>query len=357
MLKGITGGGGIGSNTSAYDYGSNEIEINKPKAGPVDMPWWLYLMLDKSSKFQREQMDAGAMADFKIDAAADAGLGLTGKREVMGGVSTVNAKGKLVDWTIRHETGHSVDQQIEFTRTRGRIPSFGGWREHNGKEAEVASAFLSKASFSDVEQKQRGKGPYSLLQIAGMVVSGAGKLVDFGPDIATKIFAVEEADLMPKLLKFDDALAVATSHPWTFSDGGASRVAHNGRAYQKDQYGNWCSYLTSARANALSNYQFSSPGEWFAEAYAAFYEPKKSSAARDRLADDVRQWFARTLGRHSTTKGQGRTAYGRISDKQDQGKLGKLQDFDDQLADALNNPKTVQVDRSKLPPDLQNFGM
>ncbi|WP_215544557.1 hypothetical protein [Amycolatopsis sp. CA-230715] len=44
------------------------------------------------------------------------------------------------------------------------------------------------------------------------------------------------------------------------------------------------------RQHALANYQFSSPKEWFAEAYAAFHGPDRQ--ARDRLHPQVRDWFA-----------------------------------------------------------------
>jgi hypothetical protein len=62
-----------------------------------------------------------------------------------------------------------------------------------------------------------------------------------------------------------------------------------GRIYQVDQYGTWVSYLRSARERALSNYQFSTSHEWFAEAYAAFYDP--NPAPRGQLSQPVRDWF------------------------------------------------------------------
>jgi hypothetical protein len=87
-LKAITGGGGIGQNASAYDSGQKELQINRPTLpgpGNIKMPWWLYLTLDKRVRWERAQMDAGAMSDFDIDAEQDAQLNLTGTREVMAG--------------------------------------------------------------------------------------------------------------------------------------------------------------------------------------------------------------------------------------------------------------------------------
>ena len=61
-----------------------------------------------------------------------------------------------------------------------------------------------------------------------------------------------------------------------------------------DHYGRWQSYLREARTYAVSNYQFSEPGEWFAEAYAAFYSDDAS--ARNALSPSVRAWFTVNLG-------------------------------------------------------------
>ena len=43
------------------------------------------------------------------------------------------------------------------------------------------------------------------------------------------------------------------------------------RVYQQGYPGQWYSYDSAAQAEGLTNYQFRAPGEWFAEAYAAFY--------------------------------------------------------------------------------------
>ena len=53
------------------------------------------------------------------------------------------------------------------------------------------------------------------------------------------------------------------------------------------------SYLADARKNLLSPYQFSSPGEWIAEAYAAFYGTNKkarnllTSATKDKIQEEL----------------------------------------------------------------------
>ena len=72
---------------------------------------------------------------------------------------------------------------------------------------------------------------------------------------------------------------------------GGCRPTIGGRVYQDTKNGYWASYSYAARANQVSNYQFKSPGEWFAEAYATFYDPSGGQAAlrgRDRATYD---WF------------------------------------------------------------------
>lgn len=62
-----------------------------------------------------------------------------------------------------------------------------------------------------------------------------------------------------------------------------------------DEYRVWCSYLKSARGQAVSNYQFASKGEWFAEAFAAYYGPVDSQ--NSKLSEEVRDFFENNVGR------------------------------------------------------------
>lgn len=52
---------------------------------------------------------------------------------------------------------------------------------------------------------------------------------------------------------------------------GAAKYALGGRVYQEAYSGDWNSYELSARGRRVTNYQFRAPGEWFADAYSAFY--------------------------------------------------------------------------------------
>ena len=361
-LKEITGGGGIGGNASAYDSTNERLEINTPELpGGSKMPTWLYLLLSKGMKLQRDLMDAGAMADFDIDAAKDTELGLDnkGKRQVMAGVSDVLATGNLVSWTLRHETGHAVDQKIKFTSARAKLPQFGGWRTYDEQKPaemkELATAFLLKAGFSagqlDIPTKDT---PIRTLRelLSERIASGELGIRPTWLHPFARVLGLTK----PEVEQLFDALAksmeIATAHPWTFSDGGGDLVKVGERMYHRDHYGTWVSYLAAERATALSNYQFSSPGEWFAEAYAAVYDSDKKSPARARLAAPARDWFISNLGPPSSNEKQAATSSGKLADTS--GNLQTLTDLDDAVFAALSNPRTaVTVKPSDLPADLQ----
>jgi hypothetical protein len=361
-LKEITGGGGIGGNASAYDSTQERLEINTPELpGGSKMPTWLYLLLSKGIKFQRDLMDAGAMADFDIDAAKDTDLGLDnkGKRQVMAGVSDVLATGNLVSWTLRHETGHAVDQKIKFTSARAKLPQFGGWRTYDEQKPaemkELATAFLLKAGFTagQIDIPTTDIPIKSLKELLSERIA-AGEIgirpTWLGP--FAKVLHMPDAQIKQLFDALSKSIGIASAHPWTFSDGGGDLVKVGDRMYHRDHYGTWVSYLAAERATALSNYQFSSPGEWFAEAYAAVYDSDKKSAARARLAAPVRDWFITNLGPPSSNEKQAATSSGKLADKS--GNLQSLTDLDDAVFAALSDPtKAVTVKPSDLPADLQ----
>ena len=97
----------------------------------------------------------------------------------------------------------------------------------------------------------------------------------------------------PGIRRAARALRIAQTAPYFLSDGGPELF--DGRVYQIDHYGSWVSYLKTARNHLVSNYQFSSPSEWFAEAYAAYYNPGNKTA-RDKLNPATLNWFKENLG-------------------------------------------------------------
>jgi hypothetical protein len=318
-LTNISKGDGIGS-ASAYsqdDDTHGHIGIVQPPVGPFkQMPGWLYTMLSKGVGWQRKMMDEGAISSLAEDVspASDQALGLdNAQRQVMAGVSDVLARGNLVEWTVRHEMGHAVDHKIKWTARRARLAQFGGWKmyENDNQDGmeEVARVFMGKVG----------------IDYPDLVVRDANKLIDYvvkllkgesdlkiGPGSraeATK----HDAQFAEKYKELEKLIGIARAQPWMFPDGGAGQLADHGRVYHLDHYGTWVSYLEAQRSgHALSNYQFSSPGEWFAEAYAAYYDPAPASRARARLNDATRNWFEKNLGR-PPQPGQPKPAAGALS--------------------------------------------
>ena len=277
----------------------------------------------------------------------------------MAGASDVLAKGNLVSWTLLHENGHAVDAQIKFTTARGKLPQFGGWRMYDvGEDAqmkELATAFLLKSGFStDQIDVQCGRKPSRSLRehLAQRISNGnLGIAPAWKGEFQTGLKMAQQ-DFAANLEALETTMKIAQAHPWTFSDGGGDLVRLDDRMYHRDHYGNWVSYLADARANALSNYQFSSPGEWFAEAYAAVYDGKKKSAARDTLAAPVKEWFYQNLGPPSFKERDAEQSKGQLAD--DQGNLQSLEELDDAVLAALSDPKqSVAVELDDLPADLQ----
>src|SRR5262249_4209628 len=104
-------------------------------------------------------------------------------------------------------------------------------------------------------------------------------------------------------LKDDPALQAASQctadkEPWMRRDieGG---VPVGGRIFQEGYKGHWYSYDHAARQRKVSLYQFRAPGEWFAEVYAAYYEPDigaKERGARLKERDpQTWAWFKANL--------------------------------------------------------------
>jgi hypothetical protein len=300
LAGGISSGAGLGA-ASAYDSNSRQIEM----VVPGGVPDWLYPILDKSSTWQRWLMDVGAKAGYE-------GLGakgmLSARRQVMGGgKGGKKLGGNLVEWTVRHEMGHAVDEQVKWTQHRAKLDECGGWQQHedhNGNmengDLTVLDVLLSNAGFTD------HMNPRTFLQGSSMAQTlmrneVLGRTTDLDPDLlfgdAQRAGRIRAAvgGFDGKWAKFLAIRKKALSQPWTQSDGGGSDLQSNGRLYFVDSYNNWTSVLVARRnADSLSRYMFSNPGEWFAEAYAAYYAPKPST--RNQLNASVRAMFARDLG-------------------------------------------------------------
>ncbi|MFC5720975.1 hypothetical protein ACFP1Z_12435 [Streptomyces gamaensis] len=292
-LEGIVRGGGDMGPASLYDGETRKVHVQHPWG----MPGWLYTKLQKGSGWQRRLMDLGAALNYQ-------GLSMGQKcsvmgcshnrRQVMGGAL---AHGSLFSWTMRHEIGHSVDERCQWKMVEARKPEFGGWLLHEGQlgHYQVACAFLAPYGITDDEVRiwladriapdPEGNPP----ALSDALI---GEFTRDWPD-ATEQMGHEALRQLLADLKF------ATAQPWMLPDGGADRLTRDGRVYQVSHYGEWCSYLASAREHVVSPYQFSCAEEWFAEAYAAYHDPVAGHAPRRRLHPDAAAWFEKKARKES----------------------------------------------------------
>ena len=116
---------GVG-NASLYDYEKETLGIHNP----MNISDLLYSSLGKSLEVLRDIMDRGSGYDYNTK--TDKKYGLKSKdRKIMAGVSDANSQELLLDWTIRHEIGHSVDKKLGWENTCSHESMFGAWRKYN----------------------------------------------------------------------------------------------------------------------------------------------------------------------------------------------------------------------------------
>jgi hypothetical protein len=360
---------GLGQ-ASGYDYGSKNISITMPDNPITGKPMGegMFTSLHRSNRFLRAFQDLGASEEYVgVESSKSSLFGslFSGTRSNFGGNKTKKSphmgkqasSGTLISWIIRHEMGHAVDQQIKFTKNRGKLDVFGGWREYEDDQVkEIVQAMLTKAPNISYDTRMIDGGKFIGDMLFDVFSKGHKDCLDELKKMQADAKAPQAASqstsgqfktwlkaAKPALIKEIQAAldwaGVALSQPWMFSDGASDKLGINGRVYQRDHYGTWVSYLASARANALSSYQFSSPGEWFAEAYAAFYDP--SGKNRSALTPTVAEWFKTNLG-ESGDKGEATLTKG--------GTLGTLEELDESKVDTSNVGNSKLSD---LPEDLK----
>jgi Domain of unknown function (DUF4157) len=251
---------------------------------------------------------------------------------------------------VRHEVGHAIDAGDRYSGQYCIMPAGGHWKFHNNHQELAHDAFAySGGSFSrdpafrDTElleqlgellHKARGANnhrdramrhltehiqrTYPAEQPLEPEVKqpppkqpGTGLLGLFGsrtsaqssPRAAprpTQPALTTEQELQLETsalaLESDPAFKLLTADMHQEAQPGEA-AAVNGRAFvDLSQHGHGsertASYDLSARMRQVSDYQFVSPSEWFAEAYAAYYEPVSESEEKgERLKErDPTTW-------------------------------------------------------------------
>ena len=178
------------------------------------------------------------------------------------------------DKVVRHEVGHAVDVQIGGSASYciGN-PGGGNWTDYGGDATACITAMVN-ATGAGISA---APGTARSALIAGLVAGARAdeRAAALQARIAAlpeyvALTAAEQAavDADPVF----SALSDATDNPWYrhLPSGGTPIGA---RIYQRSYSSQWTSYDVATRANKVSQYQYRAPGEWFAEAYAAYYQP------------------------------------------------------------------------------------
>jgi hypothetical protein len=168
---------------------------------------------------------------------------------------------------FRHEIGHAVDEQLGASSSYCRTAAGGGWRVFNDEEDLIQTLLNDTglaSSSSDV-----------LAYIRRQVADTLRPRPPGTPSEAEPSLTAQQRQAMQRITGMvswgKDALP-----------GQTPAMDIGGRVYTLHGLMGWHSYDRNARERQVSNYQFQAPQEWFAEAYAAYYDPA-STTPGDRL--------------------------------------------------------------------------
>jgi hypothetical protein len=202
----------------------------------------------------------------------------------------------MFDATVRHEVGHRVDESVGGPAYEATDDG-GGWLTWDGSDGmaeRIVTASGGKiSSWPSADEKTA-----IVACLQGVIDDRVPAEIDdrlealaFVADHATD--AAQQTKLND--IKNDDAVSAlrvgfSDQGPWNLPTGG---VLLGDRIYQESyDWPQWVSYKQAARAKKFSRYQFRAPGEWFAEAYATYYQPPGAKGALMAGRDDAtKAWF------------------------------------------------------------------
>ena len=209
----------------------------------------------------------------------------------------------ILPWAFRHEFGHSIDYLTQFMNRFGSRPEFGGWVAYKWEDGDSRTSRF-KSLIQDVLAgvcRERRDLPRSLTDTKTYYVQSRkvvepvfgdapAKIAQFMTQereytgethlaaIAKAIARIKDSRLRSHFERVWEVIAAAAKEPWLKGDLSSMYVI-DGRVYsyyEGDE--SWFSFDARAYRRRVSNYQFASPSEWFAEYYSARYAAKTGPA-------------------------------------------------------------------------------
>lgn len=196
------------------------------------------------------------------------------------------------DKVVRHEVGHAVDEE------NGHSDAYCVGNEGGGDWASldrsgVAEALVN-ASGGDISAWPDAAQKTAIIAcLQGVVDQRKPGELDARIDALAGLSAEDKTNV--KVNKAVRALkgcfAMSGHNPWyKYPDTGG--IALGERIFQEAYPGDWWSYKQSTRSRKVSTYQYRAPGEWFAEAYAAYYTPSANKGdLLARVDAATKAWF------------------------------------------------------------------
>jgi hypothetical protein len=212
----------------------------------------------------------------------------------------------MFEWVIRHEFGHSVDKLIQFTNRFAGDPLFGGWVRYPKNNPALLRDILIDLGVDTLLRSNALLQDPIFLRFTTLLAmdDGTWRTANVIQGLRQKV-KVALQSVAPAMRGFWQGahrlIHYAVDDPW-LEGNQVQHTVVNGRRYLfNSDYKTWYSCSDSAFSNRISNYQFSSPSEWFAETYAAWRGA--GTAFKDLLIppgganrnQDVVDWFNECL--------------------------------------------------------------
>lgn len=204
----------------------------------------------------------------------------------------------VFDATVRHEVGHAVDQQLGWSEgSEPKKEKRGGWKVFATNYDACADAMIQASDGAIQRRLSAGKKKDIRADLADAMGNQAPLLADLQAAISSHPWFATLKPATQQAILADSALVALSKGlgevPWS----GRNAPYQLGRYVFHESYdGDWVRTEYSAWTRRVSSYQFRAPGEWFAEAYAAYYEPAANVGDVLALKDgDTKTYFDKNV--------------------------------------------------------------